>query len=811
MMFFDFKKVTKRKITHHILMLVLLFLCHTVTADDDKVTVSFNNANILDVIRWASDLTDKNIIVSEAVKSKTVTVIAGEPMSKKEAYETFLSILQVNGLTAVEADGSLKIFLAQDAKSNAIPLIDEGNASQEQIVVRIVKIKNIAATQLLTLLQPLVPQSAAFQVHADTNILLIADTKSNIEKIVSLVEKIDKAGTIDIEVIQLKHASAKDVVTLVTSLVPKIVSAGKDAPTTQAINVAADERSNSILMSGDPVVRAQIKKLIEKIDQPLEGEGNTQVIYLNYADAKDMAEILAKVGGSVISKDKDQKSTTTKEGEASIIASEANNALVITASPAMLNTMKGVIAKLDVRREQVLVEALLVEVNEETGRELGMLGTAQGTNNFTGIKYGGTFDPAGNITVVPGSDPNAVTGVGKIPSSASGAGLLISYFEDGNLMGVLSVLETRSDSNVLSTPTIMALDNEEASILVGENVPFKTGSQDRAGTTTTTTGTTAVSDFVQIQREDIGINLKVKPKINLNDTLTLEIEQKVESISDKAVSNASDIITNKRELKTKAIVKDNEILVLGGLIDNSSQNIETKVPFLGDIPVLGWLFKGTKKSVVKRNLMVFIHPKIMRNIGDDREVTASPYQNMRSLQDFYNKNTDFLTIRDGSPIILNELSPAMIDPETSMVKESASPDVITVKKGELSLPVEEPPVNPAAKENEGKKSGAEIENENTVGSNIAEPEQPVVKTTTIKPKSKKLAVAKPPKPVNPSPVAQPVSPSEITVTSGNIMNDAVDEKTPAPVPDSPAVPVEPAATPTPAASEPTLPAAAPTQ
>ena len=644
--------------------LAVLLLCQGAVAADEKVTVSFNNTDIMDVVRWASDLTDKNIIVSETAKNKKVTVIAGEPMSKKEAYDTFLSILQVSGLTVVEADGSLKIFLAQDAKSNAIPLIDDGKASDEEIVIRIVKIKNIAAQQLLALLKPLVPTSAAFEVHVDTNIILVADNKANIQKIVSLVEKIDKAGTIDIEVIPLKHASAKDVVVLVSSLVPKIVSAGKEAATTQsAVNFAADERSNSILMSGDPVIRTQIKKLIERIDQPLEGAGNTQVIYLNYTNAKEMAEIMEKISGAVVSTDKDQKSTVTKDGEASIVASEENNALVITAPPALLNTMKEVIAGLDVRREQVLVEALLVEVGENMTRSLGSMWLTDGGSD--GTQVGAIFDPLKTLTTVPDPTP------GGAPIVSGPTGILARYFRAGNLRGVLSALETDDQSNVLSTPTILALDNEEAEILVGSNVPFKTGEQNSTNQ--------ADSDFVQIERQDIGIHLKVTPRINLNNTITMDIEQKVESIDVSSDTGASDIVTNKRELKTKAIINDNEILVLGGLIRDDVQESEVKVPFLGDIPIIGWLFKGTTKSVVKRNLMIFIHPKILRNSEEGREVSVEAYQKMRNLQEFYNNNTDFLTFRNNKPI-LKELPASMAGPESLSARESVAPDVITLKK-----------------------------------------------------------------------------------------------------------------------------------
>jgi general secretion pathway protein D len=780
-------------------VLITLLLCHFVYAEEARQTVSFNNTDILDVIRWAADLTDKNIIVSEGVKNKKVTVISGEPMTKKEAYETFLSILQVSGLAAVEAEGSLKIFPAQDAKSNAIPLIDDVQASNEDIVIRVVKVKNMAAAQLQALLKPLVPASAAFEVNPDTNIMLIADNKSNIEKIVGLVEKIDKAGTIDIEVIQLRHASAKDVVTLVSSLVPKIVGTGKDAVPTQTINFAADERSNSILMSGDPVMRAQIKNLIERIDQPLAGEGNTQVIYLNYVDSKTMAEILTKVSGAVVSTDKGQNasstSTTTTPGAASVVASEANNALIITAPPAMLSTLRGVIQKLDVRREQVLVEALLVEVNENLGRQLGLF--MQGNQPGTGVQLGGLFDPAKGITFSSpsaGSTTTTTTAAGTTtttnPTPAAGAitagttainagGLLASYFRSGNLAGVLSALETSSDSNILSTPTIIALDNEEASILVGENVPFKTGEQNLSTSTVNTTSTSGTTTpttssypntFVTIQREDIGITLKVKPKINSNDTLTLEIEQKVESIENSTSTGASDIITSKREIKTKAIINDNQILVLGGLIQNESDSGQTGVPFLQNIPVIGWLFKGSQKTVVKKNLMIFIHPRILRSGEEGRVVSSGDYDKLRGLEEFYNKNTDFLSYKKDQPI-LPELPPAMRDPKEFPVKESQAVDVITVKKVEPVFVPEEPVSQPVPAVQIAPVTPPKVEAADAVSEpvkpNLLTPAKPKVVKPVAKPAAKmpmsKQAMQKAPAKPAAAPVVKPPAPVKVTV------------------------------------------------
>jgi general secretion pathway protein D len=615
-----------------------------------KVSVSFNNADAIDVIRWAADLTNKNIIVSDRLaKNKKITVIAGEPMTEQQAYEIFLAVMQVNDFVVVETDSALKIFPSAQAKDNAVPMIDDGGATAENFVISIIKIKNVSAQQLLALLRPLVPGTAQFQVHAGTNILLIADYKANVEKIARLVEQIDKAGTIDVEFIALKHASAKEVVELISSLVPRIIGAeGKDAPA-QTLNFAADERSNSILMSGDTVLRSQMKKLIEKLDQPLQGEGNTQVIFLNYADATEMAEMLTGVSTSVAEGNIDNQAVSGGlNNEINIVASVANNALVITAPPSVLNTIKNVIEKLDIRREQVLVEGLLIEVNEDIGRKLSLLWSGDARNNGTTV--GGSFIGANDPK--PSADPS-INGI------LSGLGLVARYFEDGNLQGVLQAIETVTESNVLSTPTIMVLDNEEAEILVGENVPFITGETSDLNSTNTR---------VSIQREDIGLHLKVKAKINLNDTITLEVEQKVESIS-PSKGDAADIITNKRELKTKAIVNDGQILVLGGLIRDESQETESKVPFLGDIPVIGWLFKGTNKSMVKKNLMILIHPKIIRDQTDAIKESIEAYNKMRALEQYYNENRDFLTIRPRDLPLLEELPDSMKPKSSSFVKE----------------------------------------------------------------------------------------------------------------------------------------------
>ncbi len=634
------------------LVIALLCLGSGAAAQQEKITVSFDNAPLIQVIRWAADLTDKNIIVHENAKSKKITVIAGEPMTKQEAYEAFLSVLQVNGFAVVETEGALKIFPSQVAKTNAVPLLEDAEgAAEDDLVIHIVKVNNVAAPQLSNIIKPLIPNTAHIMPHANTNILIVAARVKNIEQILKLVEQIDTAGTIDIEVIALKHASAKEIIDLISSLVPKIVG-GEGAPQSQALHFAADERSNSILMSGDPVVRTQMRKLIERLDQPVAGEGNTHVIYLDYADAKEMATMLESVSGTVVETGKDQQIV---QSEISILAHEGNNALVVTAPPSIMNTIKSVVEKLDIRREQVLVEALLLEVNDGVARDFGVFWQTSDTADGVGGAgiFGVTADDSSNL---PAVGDNATPG------------LLLGYFSNGDLRGLINAVEATDGANVLSKPTIMALDNEEAEILVGENVPFKTGITERDST----------NDFVSIEREDIGIQLKVKPQINPNNMLTLEIEQKVESINTTSVAGASDLITNKREIKTTALVRNNEILVLGGLVRDELLDTETKVPFLGDIPGLGWLFKGTSKQLTKKNLMVFIQPRILYSDEDNRRVTEERYNSMRELEQIYNERNNFFTIeKEAKPLIdefesnINVVTPVQAGEEAGIEGEAA--------------------------------------------------------------------------------------------------------------------------------------------
>lgn len=585
-------------------------------ASSETVTLALDNADVRDLIRWAQDVTDKSIIIHPNVKGK-VTVMAGDPMTRGEAYQVFLSVLQVHGFATVESDNTLKIIPDALAKQSSVPVIEQQNQSgQEDVVVRIIKVRNVSSTQLVNLLRPLVPQVGHLAAYPATNALIIADRANNISKVLDIVNRLDKVGVVDIELLPLEFASAKEVLDVINKLIPKTQAKGGE--TGSGLKLAVDERSNSLLLTGDPATRQQIRKLVKRLDQPLSGEGNTQVFHLNYANAKDLVEVLESITGSVQKNEKDQG---TANIEVSIKANEALNALIVTAPPSLLNTMKGVIAKLDVRRPQVLVEALIVEVNEDLGHDFGVEWRTSST---------------GDVRAGFRSFPNAIA-PGATPATdiTLGSGLSLGYFRGGELRALINALATETNANILSTPTIMALDNEEAQILVGQNVPFITGSEAREGD----------DPFQTIERQDVGITLKVKPRINRDNSVTLDIEQSVESVTES--TEASDIITNKREIKTRVLIGNNETLVLGGLIRDELEESESKVPFLGDIPGLGRLFKSTTTNTVKRNLMVFIHPTILTEADSGYELTSKRYHEMQNRQrNFRDKVETYFVPRD---------------------------------------------------------------------------------------------------------------------------------------------------------------------
>jgi len=633
-----------------------------------QVTLNLKEVDITNLIQMVSEVTKKNFVVDERVKGK-VTVISNTPMNEKELYETFISILSVHGFTAVQSGKITKILPETLGKSDSTSL-EKSDFNNDGILTQVIELKHTNAGQLIPVLRPLVPQEGHLAASPDNNLMIISDRAANVARMVEIIHRIDKSDVPDVEVIRLRHASALEISRIITTLEQQS-RIGNSQPSKPPA-VIADERTNSVLVSGEQAEKLRLRALITHLDTPLESIGNTQVVYLRYAQAKELADILRNVIDNLMGTKSARSNTVSNPIStappvqtppvqnapqtpnsapnnppalpppspvsspqtanlatgAHIQADPSTNSLIITASPAILQNLLSVIRQLDVRRAQVLVEAIIAEVETNKAQQLGVQWITEGISGNIGpvglINFG---SPSAGIIDLAGSIYNKQT---PATNGLNGANVGIGRYREGgsfNFAILLQALAADRSTNVLSTPSLMTLDNQEAQIHVGQNVPFVTGQYTNTGNTTG--GVT--NPFQTIQRQDVGIKLKVKPQINEGNSMKLDIEQEVSSLVTDKVGTA-DVVTNTRSLKTSVMVDDGNVLVLGGLIDETLTDNQQKVPFLGDIPVLGALFRSQGTQKVKRNLMVFLHPRIMRNAESEQQISSSKYNYMRAQQ-----------------------------------------------------------------------------------------------------------------------------------------------------------------------------------
>lgn len=614
-------------------------LLYAAEQNQSAMTLNLRDADITSVISTVSEMTGKNFIVDPRVKGR-VTVISSRPMEADEVYQVFLSILNVQGFAAIPGKNAIKIVPEVTAKQGAIP--NRGGSGDES-VTRVVRVNNVAAAQLVPVLRPLLPQEAHLAAYTPTNVLIVSSTAANVDKLVELIQTVDLSNESEIELIPLKYASATEVERILNALQQQN-SANRAAggAGSDGVKITADGRTNSIILSGDKAERQGIKAIIAKLDTKLESSGNTRVFYLHYAKAKDLASVLGGVGESIVA-DKSGAAAagaaSSAKGKLNIQADESSNSLVISAPPDVMRDLEAVIRQLDVRRAQVMVKAVIAEVSTDTSREIGVQWAYDGSAANGPV---GVIDFNGLMSGIAAS---AVSGGTVAPPSLNGANLgLGQTLSDGTVYGaLLRALSGDSNNNILSTPTLVTLDNEEAEITVGQNVPFITGSY-------TSTNNTASNPFQTVQREDVGLTLKITPQINEGNSVRMEISQEVSSISGSSASTV-DLITNKRAINTTVMVDDGDILVLGGLIDDQLIENEQKVPLLGDIPVLGWFFSYRSTQKVKRDLMVFLHPRIMREGKLSNDISSVKYNYMRAQQ---------LGVRErGVALMYDEVSPLL--------------------------------------------------------------------------------------------------------------------------------------------------------
>ncbi|MHB1240867.1 MAG: type II secretion system secretin GspD, partial [Gammaproteobacteria bacterium] len=614
--------------------------------DSQQVTLNLKDTDLQALIATVAEITGKNFVVDPRVQGK-VTVISSRPMNQNELYQVFLSILQVHGFAAVPAGAVIKIVPDVTAKQDAIPTATRENpGSGDEMVTRVIHVNNVSAAQLVPILRPLVPQQGHLAAYPSSNMLVISDRADNVERLVRIIRRIDASGTSDVDIVPLQHASAADVVRVLGSLL-QTEQQGRGPG--NGPMVIADERTNSVLIGGPRADRARLKAIIAHLDTPMKSTGNTQVVYLHYADAKDLVPVLQSVVKGQSGKGVGGAAGATGSQSVEISADQATNALVITAPPDVQRSLRAVVRQLDIRRAQVLVEAVIAEVSANKAAQLGVQFNAAQNFDATGPVAGTNFTTGGS----------SVTSVAANPLGALGDGLALGFVQGTstlfgtqflNISTLIQALASDTSTNILSTPTLLTMDNQEAEIVVGQTVPFVTGQFTNTGNTSTTG---VVNPFQTIQRQDVGLTLKVKPQIHEGDTVKLDIQQEVSSLTNSTV--AADPITNKRSIKTSVLVDSGKIVVLGGLIQETHDESVEKVPVLGDIPVIGAFFRSKSSTLNKTNLMVFLRPVIMRDTGLASAYTAEKYNYIRAQQMALQSKGVFLMPRARAPM-LPELS-----------------------------------------------------------------------------------------------------------------------------------------------------------
>ncbi len=637
-----------------------------------EVTLNLKEADISTLITTVSEVTGKNFVVDPKVKGK-VTVISASPMDASAVYATFLSVLAVNGFAAIPAGASIKIVPDTNARSEGGAAVDRGGLAGDELVTRVFDIHNGSAAQLVAILRPLVAPSGQLAAYASGNSLIVSDRAANVERLRKLIEQMDRSGDRDVELVALDNASADEVVRVLGGLTQQARQADPGAAQPAAI---ADTRSNSVLISGDGAERDKLRGLIRQLDQPGSNSGDTQVVYLKYADAEDLAPILtgnaqparssaASGGSSMFGGSSGSSSSASSFGSSSrssgaaaagaassaptayngsganadlrVIAERNTNSLVITAPPKTMQQLRKVIAQLDIRRAQVLVEAIVAEVSASKSSDLGVDWLAYNPHAVAaaGILNSSTssaLSTAASALSSSSSSSISTSTLAAAAASAVGSGgtlLLGTTSSNGSLYGALvKALLSDADTNILSLPSLVTLDNEEARIEVGQSVPELTGSYASTGTTSTS-GT--VNPFQTIDRQDIGLKLGITPSIGEGNSIRMKLEFENSTIA-SGTAGTSSLITNKRTVSNTVSVEGGQILVIGGLIDDQLNDSVTRIPGLSDIPWLGRLFQSRSVSRSKRNLMIFLHPQILRERGESDYFTRRKYEDTRQAQ-----------------------------------------------------------------------------------------------------------------------------------------------------------------------------------
>lgn len=619
------------------------------TLQPGQMMFNFQEADIQAVVKTVSQITGKNFLIDPRVKGK-LTIISTQPVSRSAIYQIFLASLKAQGYTAVGgASGFIKLVPLADAKQNADVSTGVMPRPGEQTITHVITVQHSSASQLVPLLRPLMAPTSQVSVYPPSNTLIITDYADNIRSLLRIVEIIDQRGGSELAIIPLKHASALDIADMVTRLYPNVSQSPGGAPApaqagggeADRATILPDLRTNSLLLRAENQGTINdLREFIARLDVPAKVSGNTRVVYLRNAEAGKLADILrglltgevraqAAAPAAPAAPGRPPATAAARSGAESsqIQADESTNSLIISAPDAVFNNLRAVIEKLDVRRAQVFIEALIAEITTEKASQLGVqwfTGDQAGKGSLGAVT---NFPGTGTSIITAATNPAALASTGGLSLAFVGETITVDGREVRGLGALAQALEQNNIANIMSTPNLLTLDNAEAKIVVGQNVPFLTGSFSQA------TGTTgAVNPFQTIERKDVGLTLKIKPQISEGGSVKLQIFQETSTVARATGVQAQDLITNKRSLETTVVVDDGNTVVLGGLIEDSLSDNTQAVPLLGRIPLLGWLFKSNAKKKTKTNLMVFLRPIIVRGTEDSYGFTRNRYEHIRSVE-----------------------------------------------------------------------------------------------------------------------------------------------------------------------------------
>ncbi|MCG9494326.1 type II secretion system secretin GspD [Acinetobacter pittii] len=657
--------------------------------------INLRDADLTAFINEVADITGKNFAVDPRVRGN-VTVISNKPLNKNEVYDLFLGVLNVNGVVAIPSGNTIKLVPDSNVKNSGIPYDSRNKLRGDQIVTRVIWLENTNPNDLIPALRPLMPQFAHMAAIAGTNALIVSDRAANIYQLENIIRNLDGTGQNDIEAINLQSSQAEEIITQLEAM--SATGASKDFNGAR-IRIIADNRTNRILVKGDPETRKRIRHMIEMLDVPSADRlGGLKVFRLKYASAKNLSEILQGLvtGQAVSSSNSNNSSSNTSnpinnlmgnnqnsssntsgsngssistpsinlngnsnnsnqnsissfsQNGVSIIADNAQNSLVVKADPQLMREIESAIQQLDVRRQQVLIEAAIIEVSGKDADQLGVQWALGDINSGIGLI---NFTNAGSslASLAAGYLTGGASGLGS--AIGAGSSIALGKYKEGadgsrQLYGALiQALKENTASNLLSTPSIVTMDNEEAYIVVGQNVPFVTGS--------VTTNSTGINPYTTVERKDVGVTLKVIPHIGENGTVRLEIEQEVSNVQ-ASKGQAADLITNKRAIKTAVLAEHGQTVVLGGLVSDDVEFNRQGIPGLSSIPYLGRLFRSDTRSNVKRNLLVFIHPTIVGDANDVRRLSQQRYNQLYSLQLAMDKNGNFAKLPEQVDDVYNQ-------------------------------------------------------------------------------------------------------------------------------------------------------------